>query len=279
MQRVNVLSEHARCGRYGSWNIGTHWWILIAMSQTPFQPATTSGPERAPFRLYVPPTRDERSAWPVILYLHGAGSMGTDNLRQTQSSFARMLIENPARLPALVVFPQCPPDRYWVGHTVRIALDALRTTVDAYRGDERRLYLVGNSLGGYGAWHLLALYPDIFAAVVTVSGGLIPTPSHEAGRKWAPAELLRLVDSPSPHMELARAVGEIPAWLFHGELDPEVPVAESRGIVAALRQLGGHPRYTEYAGGGHEIAQQAWADPDMPKWLLAQKRAMPARWR
>jgi predicted peptidase len=80
-------------------------------------------------------------------------------------------------------------------------------------------------------------------------------------------------------MELARAVGDIAAWLFHGELDAVVPVSESRGIVAALRQLGRHPRYTEYRGAGHEIARQAWADPDLPAWLLAQRRALPARWR
>ena len=151
-----------------------------------FQLATTNTAERTPFRVYVPPG-EQRAGLPVILYLHGAASQGRDNLIQTQSSFARMLIEHPTRLACPVVFPQCPAETYWLGDTVRIALDALRTTVERFDADPRRLYLVGNSLGGYGAWHLLVLYPDIFAAVVTVSGGLVPTSQHEHGRHWAHA--------------------------------------------------------------------------------------------
>jgi predicted peptidase len=212
------------------------------------------------------------------LYLHGAGSQGRDNLIQTQSSFARLLTEDPTRLPCLVVFPQCPAESYWLGDTVRIALDALRTTVDRFEADRRRLYLFGNSLGGYGAWHLLALYREIFAAVVTVSGGLLPTARHEHGRQWAPPELLSVIDSGEPYGGLARAVGEIPAWLFHGELDPIVPVSESRNIVAAMRRLGRNPRYTEFPGAAHDIARASWADPELPDWLLTKERAIPARW-
>jgi len=242
-----------------------------------FQLATTNTAERTPFRVYVPPG-EQRAGLPVILYLHGAASQGRDNLIQTQSSFARMLIEHPTRLACPVVFPQCPAETYWLGDTVRIALDALRTTVERFDADPRRLYLVGNSLGGYGAWHLLVLYPDIFAAVVTVSGGLVPTSQHEHGRHWAPPELLRVIDAASPHLELARAVGDIPAWLFHGEKDTVVPVAESRNIVAAMRHLGRNPRYTEYSGAGHSIAGASWAEPDLPAWLLSKRRAQAVRW-
>ena len=64
----------------------------------------------------------------------------------------------------------------------------------------------------------------------------------------------------------------IPAWLFHGADDPTVPVTESRQIVAALKQAGASPRYTEYEGVAHNSWDRAFAEPELPKWLLAQRR-------
>lgn len=249
------------------------------MTDELFEFAATKTADRAPFRLFVPPGCRGKSRLPVILYLHGAGGQGIDNLSQIQSTFAKRLAEFPDWLGCPVVFPQCPKDRYWLGAIAQDAIDALAATADQFQADTRRLYLIGNSLGGFGAWHLLAMRPDIFAAVVTVSGGLLPTPNHASGRQWAPPELLRIVDAPEPYRELAGSVGDIPAWLFHGSMDQTIPVEESRKIVAALCELGRSPRYREYPGAPHDITQQVWSEPELPAWLMKQKRAIAARLR
>jgi hypothetical protein len=51
-----------------------------------------------------------------------------------------------------------------------------------------------------------------------------------------------------------------------------VPGTESRQIVAALKQAGASPRNAEYAGVAHNSWDRAFADPELAKWLLAQRR-------
>ncbi len=46
-----------------------------------------------------------------------------------------------------------------------------------------------------------------------------------------------------------------PLWNFHGDSDKSVPVTLSRDRITALRKVGGHPIYTEYAGVDHNAWQ------------------------
>ena len=43
----------------------------------------------------------------------------------------------------------------------------------------------------------------------------------------------------------------IPQFVVHGDADPTVPVAGSRGMVAAMAKLGVDHVYVEVPGGGH----------------------------
>jgi predicted peptidase len=63
-------------------------------------------------------------------------------------------------------------------------------------------------------------------------------------------------------------------WVFHGVDDDEVPVTESRNMVAALRAAGGRVNFTEYPGIGHDSWDLAYADPNLPRWLLQQRLAI-----
>ena len=61
-------------------------------------------------------------------------------------------------------------------------------------------------------------------------------------------------------------------WAFHGDMDPTVKVEQSRGIVEALKAIGGKITYTEMAGADHGISYKVFADEAMHEWLFAQKR-------
>ena len=115
-----------------------------------------------------------------------------------------------------------------------------------YSIDPQRIYLTGLSMGGYGTWDLLARKPDLFAAGVPVCGG-----GDES---------------------TAEQIANIPIWVFHGDLDSAVPVSRSRTMVEALKKAGGHPKYSEYPGVEHNSWDKAYADPELMKWLFAQKR-------
>jgi predicted peptidase len=61
-------------------------------------------------------------------------------------------------------------------------------------------------------------------------------------------------------------------WAFHGEHDTAVKTKRSRDMIAALKQAGGQPRYTEYHGVGHNSWTATYANRDVYAWLFAQRR-------
>ena len=219
------------------------------------------------YKVWVPPGFNRTRSWPVILFLHGRGEAGTDGEQQTKVGLGRVLRSHAERFPALVVFPQAAPGEVWLGDTARAATAALDQTIAEFGGDADRIYLAGLSMGGYGTWELAFERPDRYAAIVSVAGGIVPP----AGRR-ALSPLPPTLQAADPYANTAARVKGIPAWLFHGADDPTVPVTESRRIVAALNRMGASPRYTEYEGVAHNSWDRAFADPELPKWLLAQRR-------
>ena len=221
-----------------------------------------------PYKVYVPPGFDARRTWPVILFLHGAGEAGTDGVQQTEVGLGRVLRTAPERFPAVVVFPQVARGQVWLGDPARAATTALEQTIAEFRGDPDRISLAGLSMGAYGAWVLAFENPERYAAIVSVAGGIVPP----SGRRARMAQLPPTLAADDPYAATAARVKNIPAWLFHGADDPTVPVTESRQIVAALKQAGASPRYDEYAGVFHNSWDRAFAEPELAKWLLAQRR-------
>jgi predicted peptidase len=225
------------------------------------------------YKVYLPPGFDPSRTWPVILFLHGAGERGTDGVQPSAVGLGPVLRAHPERYPALVVFPQAPPGQVWFGDLARVATTALDQTMAEFRGDPERVYLAGLSMGGYGTWTLASENPDRYAAIVSVCGGIVPPP----GLRMRVTQLPPSLQADDPYAATAARVSRIPAWLFHGAEDTSVPVTESRRIAAALKQAGGSPRYTEYEGVGHNSWDRAFADPELPQWLLAQRRTARAQ--
>jgi len=137
-------------------------------------------------------------------------------------------------------------------------LAALDASMREFHGDPLRVYLTGFSMGGYGTWSLAAQYPNRFAAIVVVCGGIQwPTPSR--------------ITKPEPYADIARKVARIPIWVFHGNADHNVFVTESREMVKLLRELHADVRYTEYDGVAHESWDKAYGEPELPIWLFSKR--------
>lgn len=202
-------------------------------------------------QVWVPDDYDDARPWPVILFLHGAGEGGTDGVAQTTVGVGPAIRKEPARFPAIVVFPQSPPRVPWLGASATKAIAALDDAIAGYNIDVNRQYLTGISMGGYGTWHLATRFPQRFAAIVPICGG--------AENVAASASRLR----------------NVPTWVFHGDRDNIIPVSESREIVAALEALGAPVRYTEYEGVMHNSWDRAYGDADLMPWLLRHRTANP----
>ena len=218
----------------------------------------TRGDRTMPYRLYVPRNYDKSKKYPLILWLHGGGARGTDNQKQiTEGNTLGATIwtqpENQAKNPAFVLVPQCPTGDWWANNDdemrpslqLEMAVALLNDLQKEYSIDADRLYVGGQSMGGYGTWSLIPEYPDIFAAALPICGG---------GRKDRAAKIKAAV------------------WAFHGEKDEAVVPEESRAMIAALKTAGRSPKYTEYKGVGHNVWHQVFAEPGLVDWVFAQKR-------
>ena len=185
---------------------------------------------------------DGDDAWPLLLFLHGAGERGDDLGRVAIHGPTRRVVEG-ERFPFVLVAPQAPEGTWWDARELGALLDEVER---AYRVDPDRVMVTGLSMGGFGAWSLAETFPDRFAAVAPVCGGGTP------GRICA--------------------ASDVPVWAFHGALDPVVPVERSLEMVRRLEQCGGNVRLTLYPDAGHDSWTETYANPALYDWLLAQRR-------
>jgi len=215
-----------------------------------------SNGDTMPYRLFVPDATARTQRLPLILYLHGGGGVGRDNQKQisggnTAGTHSWTTTEAQRKHPAFVLAPQfadsgrSPRVNGWpdVAETV---LDIVAAVSREFAIDADRIYVTGQSLGGYGTWDFITKHPDVFAAAVPLCGGGDPS-----------------------RIGAART---LPIWAFHGGQDPVVPVTESRELIAALRRAGSPAKYTEYPDVGHDVWTRAYAEPDLADWLVTQRR-------
>jgi predicted peptidase len=204
------------------------------------------------YQAYLPPQAGAGEKLPLIVFLHGIRERGTGGF--ISGMFAQIAKQYLKLIPAIVLLPQCRPNRFWADAQMdEMVMRQIKDVSREYSVDEKRKYLIGISMGGYGAWHFAATYPDDFAAIVSICGGSPLT-------------------SENRFAEIAEKIGKTPAWLFHGSADPVVQVSESRNMVAAINERGGRVKYSEYEGVGHNVWLNALGETELLPWLLSQKK-------
>jgi predicted peptidase len=225
------------------------------------------------YRLYVPPNRKQDDKLPVMLYLHGSNRRGNDN----QSQLAD-LYENIKGFPQnwnfIVVVPQCRDDLFWAGPMMEQALAALDQTVREFNGDAKRLYLAGYSMGGFGVWQTAITYPDKFAAIIPVAGGVEPIGEpNEREKALLSKQVAAAASAPNVYEAYANVLKDKAIWIVHGETDESIPVDQARKMFAALKSAGNTKIvYNELSGVGHGSVVPAFSDPKLFQWLRDQQR-------
>ncbi len=205
------------------------------------------------YLLFLPSSyaQDTERSWPLVVHLHGGGARGTDPEKLRAYPLVQRLDEEPD-FPFVVVTPQCPPGRpgplgdLWTEHS-DLVLAILDEVVETHRIDPERIYLIGHSMGGYGAWYLGHRASERFAAIAPMSC---------PGVTWWAYRI---------------AEADVPVWVFHGEDDEAVPIAESERMVATIRNAGGTVRFTRYPERGHVIREPFEGD-ELFEWLVTHRR-------
>ncbi|MBN9523090.1 dienelactone hydrolase family protein [bacterium] len=202
---------------------------------------------KSPYVVFVPHDYDGSKAYPVILFLHGAGETKGGPKQPVEVGIGPAIKTQEKTFAAITVIPQSEK-RTWRADSddAKRALAILGEVTKNYKTDPDRVYLTGLSMGGFGTWSIAGMYPERWAAIAPICGG---------GK-----------------VESAPKMKDIPAWVFHGDKDTAVKVELSRDMVAALKKAGGSPKYTEYPGVGHNSWDAAYGEKEFFPWLLAQKR-------
>ena len=211
---------------------------------TEFQAATyTAERPTLPYAVYLPEgyETDTEKEWPLVIFLHGAGERGNDLQAVYRHGPLREVREG-RTFPFIVIAPQIEAPHYWARYaeTLNAMLDGW---LQEYRVDKARVYLTGLSMGGTGTWMWGMMNPERFAAIMPICG---------TGICWCAGNLQ-----------------SVPVWVFHGDVDEIVPIAESYSMVERLQACGGDVMLTVYEGYGHDCWTDTYRREDVYAWLLS----------
>ena len=68
-------------------------------------------------------------------------------------------------------------------------------------------------------------------------------------------------------------------WMFHGAEDVVVQPTFNRELYKKLMEKGArHVKYSEYPGVNHNSWDNAFAEPELLPWMMAQKKKKHPKW-
>ncbi|HIZ16095.1 MAG TPA: dienelactone hydrolase family protein [Firmicutes bacterium] len=206
-----------------------------------------------PYRLYVPKNYDASKSYQLIVFLHGAGESGADNISQiTNNKLLDTLISDEYidAHPCIVVVPQSTLG--WNSSEIITVMNILRYVEYEYNIDDERQVLIGYSMGGAGLWDMLIRYPDYFDAAVPVAAAGLASGDLES-------------------------IKDIPIWIFHATNDDTVDVEYSRTMYKELTDIDANVFMTEPSTGGHNDNFVAFSKTALYDWLFSDDFKLPTR--
>jgi predicted peptidase len=201
-----------------------------------------------PYAFYGAKDLDGSKKYPLVVSLHGKSD---NNVNGKQVGLARKFRsgDNYSKRPCLILAPLCYQPHGGTGggwsaapgdETIDLIKDLVKKLPIV---DSDRIYVTGNSMGGFGTWRFLKEESRLFAAGIPIAGA-----SSGVGK-----------------------LRSMPIWAFHGAKDTVVNVQGARNCAEELKRSKAF-KYTEFPEGGHGVSGQVLGDQKVHEWLFAQKR-------
>lgn len=178
---------------------------------------------------------------PLVIFLHGASLCGRD-LGQVLRYGPLDAMNRGLEIDAYILAPQNPGGAW----SPRKIMDLVEWASRTHAGiDTARVYVLGMSLGGYGALDLPAAYPDRIAASMSICGG---STSKTLGN-----------------------LNKVPLWILHGTADTAVPIKNSDRVVAAMKRYAPGDRliYSRLKGYDHGQPCRLFYMEETYEWLFS----------
>ena len=204
-----------------------------------------AGQWQFPFVVYHPEIMSENL--PLIIQLHGAGERGNghDELCKVDIHGFSKMLQQGDDYPCIFVMPQCSPESFWAAEVPNI-YGFIQAVIKYFHADEKRIYLTGLSMGGFGTWYTSMRYPQIFAAIAPVCGG---------GLSWR-----------------AGALKGQKIRVFHSVDDTVVPFSYSEQMVSAAKANGADVMFFPTDRHGHNCWDYAYEQTDLIEWLVSNSK-------
>ncbi|WP_082468425.1 alpha/beta hydrolase-fold protein [Pedobacter sp. R20-19] len=211
------------------------------------------------YRLFKPEGSNIKKNLPLVVYFHGSNAIGNDNNSQL-GILAKLFAMNEiqAKYPAFILAPQFPArsSNYTLDQNRNVLtsvpqpclqtaiqlIDSLKNTLNI---DQKRIYVIGFSMGASSVINALSLKPDLFAAGISISG--------------------------IPQFDRINELANIPIWLIHGNMDMENPFDSDAQFFKELN--GNKTRFWEFDKLSHnDIFAPAILNMELPMWLFSHHR-------
>jgi poly(3-hydroxybutyrate) depolymerase len=191
------------------------------------------------YALFVPSTYDKEKKTPLVIALHGLNS------NPKQIMLYPGLTDQAEKYGFIVAAPMGYNSRGWYGQPIpkqlanqadpenlpelseKDVMNVLAIARKDFTIDDRRIYLMGHSMGGGGTWHLALKHPEIWAALAPIAPAIF-----------------------RPETDVAK-IKHIPVILVQGDDDKLVPVAWARRWAGEMKKQGMTYEYIEVKGGDH----------------------------
>ena len=282
-----------RLGKEGLSVTGNPWWAihspLMEFEEMQFEAAGKTAIER-PYgfvrlayrddtdgspqycRAYLPGGYDRSKKWPLVIKLHGYNPANPEYVRWWAADsrhYAFSDAEYPGRQGIIYMEPHGRGNTSYLGLGDQDVVRVIKLAKERLSIDPDRVYLMGDSMGGWGAWNVGTRHPDLFAAIAPIFGGV------DYHSQLSEDELAKLtgVDRFIADKQSSWSMGEgllhLPILVLHGDADRSVNVNFSRYGVRLLQRWGFNVRYIEFPGYGHEDLN-AWQT--ILEWFLEHRR-------
>lgn len=194
------------------------------------------------FQYYIYYPSDIRENMPVLVYLHGIGERGTTLNDIEKYSLPKYM--NRFEIPYIVIAPQCHNRNFWDYH-LRDVEKIIDKEYKIYKFDKKNIFILGSSMGAYGAWNYLIQRPELFKGIISVDGGIMLSIEQN----------LQLIKNK-------------PILMYHGDKDDIVDVSESINAYNKLKNIGANNVELKIVNNdNHFLTSHAFKEDYMYKWL------------
>lgn len=192
------------------------------------------------YALHIPKNTKEKK--PLLIFIPGDGEKGTD--------IENVKIHGPFKylktheLDAYILAPQCLENENWDIESIHQLILKIQKENNI---DTTRIYLTGLSSGGWATWNLAITFPELFAAIVPISGFV---------------DLIQ--------MDYICKIKTIPTQIFHGLLDDVVTVDYAISAYKVLKSCDANVKLTIFDDSNHDCWTRVYDHQEIYNWMFQQ---------